>query len=235
MTETLRDFDVEGSRLPPRPRAGEPFIRGPIPFSWLAVASRLRGSGLIVAMAVRFLRSRYPGKSSWSVAEIGWRAGLEERSARRALQALSEAGLISLVRKPGRKPALAILQRDEENHRPPLWGPIPWRWWRAASQLPGKAPQVSLACWLLAGWGRAAQFELAPLWPELGLSQPSTYRGLESLVEAGLANVARTRGQPPVVTILGALDLRACTGSLSKCNARAPKTQSILAKSVGRA
>ena len=123
MAETLQDFDVEEFRLPrslygeiqtrqlpPRPGEGEPFIRGPIPFSWVALASRLPGSCLIVAMAARFLRSRYPRKASWSVAEIGWRAGLEERSARRTLQALSEAGLISLTRKPGRKPALAILE-----------------------------------------------------------------------------------------------------------------------------
>jgi DNA-binding transcriptional ArsR family regulator len=217
MAEALQDFDVEAFRLPPslhgeiqtrqlppRPREGEPFIRGPIPFSWVALISQLRGSSLIVAMAARFLRSRYPRKSSWSVAEIGWRAGLEERSARRSLQALSEAGLVSLTRRPGRKPDLAILELGEsETQEPPLWGPIPWRWWRAASQLPGKAPHVSLACWLLAGWERSARFELAPVWPELGLSQPSTYHGLRSLSEAGLAEVIRSRGRSPIVTILG--------------------------------
>ncbi len=216
MAETFQDFDVEEFRLPPslygeiqtrqlppRPGEGEPFIRGPIRFSWVALASQLPGSCLIVAMAARFLRSRYPRKSSWSVAEIGWRAGLEERSARQSLQALSEAGLISLSRKPGCKPALAILELEgPETHEPALWGPIPWRWWRAASQLPGKAPHVALACWLPAGWERSARFELAPAWPELGLSQPSTYRGLESLSEAGLVGVIRSRGRSPLVTIL---------------------------------
>jgi DNA-binding transcriptional ArsR family regulator len=216
MAETLQDFDVEEfrlppslygeiqtHRLPPRPREGEPFIRGPIPFSWVALASRLPGSCLSVAMAVRYLRCRYPRKPNWSMAEIGWRAGLEERSARRTLQALSEAGLISLTRKPGRKPALAILElAEEETQEPPLWGPIPWRWWRAASQLPGKAPHVALACWLLAGWERSARFELAPAWPELGLSQPAMYRGLGSLAEAGLAEVVRSKGRSPTVTIL---------------------------------
>jgi hypothetical protein len=216
MAETLQDFDVEEFRLPPslsgeirtrqlppRPREGEPFIRGPIAFSWVALASRLPGSSLIVAMAARFLRSRYPRKPGWSVAEIGWRAGLEERAARRVLHTLSEAGLISLAKRPGCKPALTILELGEpEGPEPPLWGPIPWRWWRAASQLPGKAPHVGLACWLLAGWERSARFELAPEWPGLDLSQPSTYRGLESIAEAGLAVVVRRRGRPPVVTIL---------------------------------
>jgi hypothetical protein len=124
--EIFQDFDVEEYRLPrglygeiptrqlpPRPAEGEPFIRGPIPFSWVAMASRLPGSCLIVAMAARFLRNRYSRKPAWSVAEIGWRAGLEERSARRSLRALSEAGLISLNRRPGRKPTLAILEPAE--------------------------------------------------------------------------------------------------------------------------
>jgi hypothetical protein len=128
---------------------------------------------------------------------------LEERSARKALRALSEAGLILLTGKPGRKQALAILELGEpKSQEPPLWGPIPWRWWRVASQLPGKAPQVSVACWLLAGWERSARFELAPVWPELGLSQPSTYRGLEALSQAGLTEVIRARGRSAIVMIL---------------------------------
>src|SRR5690349_14169013 len=99
METGLRDFDVgefrlprslygeiQSRQLPPRPRDGEPFIRGPIPFAWVALAARLPGSCLIVAMATRYLRSRYPRKSAWSMAEIGWRAGLEERSARQNLQ-----------------------------------------------------------------------------------------------------------------------------------------------------
>jgi hypothetical protein len=36
----------------------------------------------------------------------------------------------------------------------------------------------------------------------LGLTQSSTYRGLGSLAEAGLAEIARSRGQSPVVTLL---------------------------------
>jgi len=221
MGEATQDFDVEEFRLPPslygeirtrqlppRPAEGEPFIRGPIPFSWIALASRLPGSCLTVAMAARFLRCRYSHKASWSVAEIGWRAGLEEQSARRSLQALSKAGLISLTRRPGCKPALAILESDwrqEKKLNHPLWGPIPWPWWRAASQLPGKAPHVALACWLKAGWERSARFKLAPAWPELGLTQPSTYRGLESLAEAGLVEVIRSRGRSPIITIVGSL------------------------------
>jgi hypothetical protein len=217
MSEGLQDFDVEEFRLspslhgeikahqlPPRLAEQEPFIKGPIPFSWVALVSRLPGSCLIVAMAIRYLRSRYPWKAGWSISEIGWRAGLEKQSARRSLRALSEAGLISIVWKPGCKPILDILELNEPeaSRSHPLWGPIPWPWWRAASQLPGKAPQVALACWLLAGWERSARFKLDPVWPELGLTQVSTYRGRRALVEAGLVAVTRPRGRTPVVTIL---------------------------------
>src|SRR5262249_18439761 len=68
--------EIRSRQLPPRPADGAPFIRGPIPFAGVALASRLPGSCLIVAIATRFLRSRYPRKAGWSVAEIGWRVGL---------------------------------------------------------------------------------------------------------------------------------------------------------------
>jgi DNA-binding transcriptional ArsR family regulator len=220
MTETAEDFDIEQFRLPPslyneiqthqyppRPVGEEPYIKGPIPFAWAALAARLPGSCLIVGMAARYLRGRYPHKRGWSVAEIGWRAGLEEQSARRALRTLSEAGLIALTREPGRKPVLNVLEsaeeKEPETRRYPLWGPIPWPWWRAASQLSGKAPHVALACWLLAGWERSARIELEPVWPELGLTQPSTYRGLEALEAAGLVYIIRQRGRSPIVLIVG--------------------------------
>ena len=91
MAESLQDFDVEAFRLPPslygeiqsrqlppRPAEGEPFLQGPIPFSWVALAARLPGSCLIVAMAARYLRSRYPRKQAgaWprSDGEPAWRS-----------------------------------------------------------------------------------------------------------------------------------------------------------------
>ena len=51
--------DVSARRRPPRHRPGDPFIKGPIPYAWIASACRLPGSGLHVAMACRFLCGRY--------------------------------------------------------------------------------------------------------------------------------------------------------------------------------
>src|SRR5262245_58164456 len=189
-------------QLPPRHELGQPFIAGPITFIWIATAARLPGSGLQVAMTVRFLGRRYDRPFRRSVAEIGWRAGLREITARRALQEAEQAGLISHTAGPGRKPTWRIheLPQPSEPHWP-LWGPIPWRWWAVASRLPGQAAHVGLACWVRAGWYRAATFPLPTAWPELGLRERATRRGLETLAGAGLIELDRRRGRAPFVTL----------------------------------
>jgi hypothetical protein len=92
-------------------------FREPIRFSWVALAAWLPDSCPTVAMAARFVRNGCRRKARWGVAEIGWSAGLEERSARRTLQTLSEASLISLTREPSYKPGLTILELEEPKRR----------------------------------------------------------------------------------------------------------------------
>jgi hypothetical protein len=134
--------------------------------------------------------------------------GLEisEDSARRGLHAAELAGLITVEREPGCKLAVSVLDLPGSESRPgrrPLYGPIPWAWWLPASRLPGKSLQVASVCWLLAGWNRAAEFELTwDEWAEFGLSRFSASRGLYELEEAGLVSVARMPGRSPIVTIL---------------------------------
>jgi hypothetical protein len=53
-------------KRPPRHRPGDPFIKGPIPFTWIASACRLPGSGLHVAMACRFLCCRFRPPNRWA-------------------------------------------------------------------------------------------------------------------------------------------------------------------------
>ena len=73
----------------------------------------------------------------------------------------------------GCKLAVSVLDLPEPeagSKRRPLYGPIPWSWWLPASRLPGKTLQVASVCWLLAGWKRSAEFELAlDDWAEFGL------------------------------------------------------------------
>ena len=71
--------------------------------------------------------------------------------------------------------------------------------------LPGKSLEVWAVCWLLAGWNRSAEFDLArDDRTEFGLSRFSASRGPGALERADLVSVGRMPGRSPVVTILDA-------------------------------
>jgi hypothetical protein len=114
--------------------------------------------------------------------------------------------LLAVEREPGCKLAVFILDLADAEAGPkrrPLYGPIPWSWWLPASRLPGRSLQVGAVCWLLAGWSRSAEFELAlDGLAEFGLSRFSASRGLDMLERAELVSVGRMPGRSPVVTIL---------------------------------
>jgi hypothetical protein len=153
-------------------------------------------------MACRFLCCRYRRPNRWGLAAIAKGLRISERSARRGLHAAELAGLLAVVREPGCKLAVSILDLAGPGRRP-LHGPIPWGWWLLASRLPGRSLHVGAVCWLLAGWGRSASFELAlDGWADLRLSRFSASRGLDELEEAGLISVARMPGRSPIVAIL---------------------------------
>jgi hypothetical protein len=84
-----------------------------------------------------------------------------------------------------------------------LRGPIPWDWLSVAAGLPGKALQVGLAVWHLAGLKNAMTAELSrvPL-ENLGVTRQAGYRGLKALENAGLIKAERRRGCKTRVTIL---------------------------------
>ncbi len=190
----------------PRHRRGEAFLRGPIPYAWVSTACRLPGSGLHVALGVRFLRGRYGRIERWSIGEVAVGLGLSKSTTRRGLHAAEEAGLVIATREPGCKPSLAIdpTVRDGTPNRPPLYGPIPASWLLPALKLLGPALQVAMACWLIAGRARAPAFELAlGEWGELGLSRQAAARGLDSLCSAGLVSVSPRPGRSPVVMLVG--------------------------------
>lgn len=199
-----------GRRRPPRHRHGEAFLRGPVPFPWLASACRLPGVGLHVALTLRFLRGRFRlGRDRrWSLDAISKGLGVSDDSVRRALRAAESAGLLSVARRPGCLIVAADVTMNGpgvgrvDGDRPPLRGPIPWSWLSPALRLPVSALRVGVACWLRAGWEASAEFELAlGGWPELGLSRFSAGRGLDTMEGAGLVSVAHRPGLPPVVTI----------------------------------
>ena len=133
---------------------------------------------------------------------------ISDDSARRGLHSAELARLLVVEREPGCKLAVSVLDLPDPEAGPkrrPLYGPIPWSWWLPASRLPGKSLQVGAVCWLLAGWNRSAELELAlDDRAEFGLSRFSASRGLGTLERAGLVFTVRRSGLPPIVTILDA-------------------------------
>ncbi len=201
--------NLASRKRPSRHRSGDPFIKGPIPYAWIASACRLPGAGLHVAMAFRFYRGRFrfkPRGRRWSLPDVAEGLRISDNSARRGLHAAELAGLLAVEREPGRKLVVNVLDLPGPESGPdrrPLYGPIPWAWWLPAFRLPGKSLHVGAVCWLLAGWERSAAFELLlGGWADFGLSRFSASRGLDELERAGLVSVTQRTGRSPAVCIL---------------------------------
>ena len=87
----------------------ERFLKGPVPWPWLAAAARLPGQALAVGLALWRLsgatRSMTVKLSTSEVAGLG-----VSRSAKaRALQALATGGLVAIEQLPGSIPRITIL------------------------------------------------------------------------------------------------------------------------------
>jgi len=119
-----RRFTLTGSRPsnsnhqgPPRHERGEKFLKGPIPLNWLAKAARQPGKALHVAIAIWFLagvtRSRNVALSS----RLMFSLGSSRFSTYRGLKALEEAGLVTVIRHPGRGPRISIQDFNEVDER----------------------------------------------------------------------------------------------------------------------
>src|SRR5262245_12025430 len=90
------------SRKPPRHRAGEKFLKGPIPWAWLERAFVLPGKALQVAL----LLWREAGCRRCRTVRLCLRGdlppGLNRQAARRGLRQLAGAGLVSIRQLRGR-------------------------------------------------------------------------------------------------------------------------------------
>lgn len=99
---------VDSTKLP-RHKAGERFLKGPIPWIWLSTAAELPGKALHVAIVVWFLAGV---KRSRTVALSGSMLrgfGVKRHSGYRGLASLEQAGLVSVSRQSGRNPVVTIL------------------------------------------------------------------------------------------------------------------------------
>ena len=102
---------------PPRHRQGEWFLRGPVPWPWLEAAARLPGKPLALGLCLwREAGRRRCRTVKLSLARAG--LGVSEQAARRALRSLEAAGLVAVVRKPGRGLEVTLLETPREGPAP---------------------------------------------------------------------------------------------------------------------
>ncbi len=93
----------------PRHKAGQKFLKGPIPCWWLTKAAQQRGRALHVALALWFWAGiKGSGQIALSISKLS-ALGVSRFSAYRGLAALERAGLISVHRQRGRNPIVTLL------------------------------------------------------------------------------------------------------------------------------
>jgi hypothetical protein len=117
---SLPENKVQGalpSKLPPRHKRGEKFLKGPIPWNWLCKAAHLCGKAFQVAIAIWFLAGVHKRRevkiSGPAVADLG----VNRHAYYRGLKVLEHAGLVSVQRAPGRKALVTILDFIDDLHQ----------------------------------------------------------------------------------------------------------------------
>ena len=111
--------------------------------------------------------------------------------------------ILSLPEKRQQKPLPSKLPPRHQHGQKFLKGPIPWNWLCRAAELCGKAFQVAIAIWFLAGVHKRREVKLSGQAVEdLGVNRYACYRGLKLLEKAGLISVHRAPGRKAIVTIL---------------------------------
>jgi hypothetical protein len=94
-----------------RERSRQPFLRGPIPLSWLSHAIAARGSAVAVGLSLWFMRGVAPASPDIKVTRaVRRRLGLSQDQMHRGLLRLQSVGLVEFVsRGRGRCPVVRIV------------------------------------------------------------------------------------------------------------------------------
>ena len=86
-----------------------PYLKGPIPLDWLAIAAALPGKTLHVALALRWLDGLGKGAPIRFTRKAHKTFSLDRGTAASALARLETAGLVCVLRQSGRCPVVTIL------------------------------------------------------------------------------------------------------------------------------
>lgn len=101
---------------PLRQRRTGRFLKGPIPWTWWAIAAQQPGKALHVGTVIWFLSSL---KKSRKIALSGAALrtmGVNRHAGYRGLKALEKAALVTVERHPGRNPVVTILAIPSGRH-----------------------------------------------------------------------------------------------------------------------
>ena len=100
-------------------RQTEPFLRGPVPMSWIKTAHELGGgNGLRLGISLWWV-SGMNGSRMFPVNISKLEAGQSLRSKRRVLKILEDAGLIKRIHEPGKRLKVELLDTKREARSPP--------------------------------------------------------------------------------------------------------------------
>ena len=196
--------------------AGGEFLAGPVPLSWLRLACLLPGQQvLVVSLALWFLAGLRDRRHGLELTmDTLRRFGLEDRMAKsRGLEALEQAGLIVVERRPGRDSLVSLLADQAFSGEAGqewvvgefLSGPIPLSWLGRVARLSGqKVLAVALALWFLVGLSDST-FDLkltSAVLARFGVARSAKWRALRTMEAAGLIRIGSRKGKNPLVAIV---------------------------------
>lgn len=95
------------------------FIKGPVPLDWLAPVLSLPGKGILaVCLALWFKRGLERSVGGLTLSGDDLRLfGVSRWTYYRSLERLEELGLVSVVRKPGAKRSVTLLQTERQEDK----------------------------------------------------------------------------------------------------------------------
>lgn len=91
-----------------RRRTPWPFLKGPVPVPWLAVATGLPGRALAVGVALWFKAGLTGSHTVKPTGALWQQFGLTRQAVYRGLRQLESAGLVEVDRAPGKNPVVLI-------------------------------------------------------------------------------------------------------------------------------
>jgi hypothetical protein len=119
-TMDVDDIDALEPEAERPPVSGNRFLKGPIPWSWIAAASALPGQALLVGLCVWRLAGAMKNRTMFFGNSDLKPLGIDRSKKSRALHALEQAGLIKVARQPGRFPKVTLsCARHSRNARTP--------------------------------------------------------------------------------------------------------------------